>query len=102
MYSVSRVFRLIQYRREGEQLNFHISRHIAHLGWGTPVVFLCISYLVYIWPCRMKLFQCFHIQMVVVPILGYHPSAVMFFKRFLFSAKKFRQKYSERIWVFHS
>jgi hypothetical protein len=56
MYSVSRVFRLIQYRREGEQLNFHISRHIAHLGWGTPVVFLCTSYLVYIWPCRIKLF----------------------------------------------
>jgi hypothetical protein len=23
------------YRREGKQLNFHISRHIAHLGWET-------------------------------------------------------------------
>ena len=25
----------------------------------------------------------------------------MFFQRFIFSAKKFREKYSERIWVFH-
>jgi hypothetical protein len=39
VYSVSTVFRLIQYRREGKQLNFHISRHIAHLGWETPVFF---------------------------------------------------------------
>jgi hypothetical protein len=30
-------FRLIQYKREGKQLHFHISRHIAHLGWETPV-----------------------------------------------------------------
>jgi hypothetical protein len=40
VYSVSTVFRLIQYKREGKQLHFHISRHIAHLGWETPVVFL--------------------------------------------------------------
>ena len=40
MYSVSTVFRLIQYKREGKQLHFHISRHIAHLGWETPVFFL--------------------------------------------------------------
>jgi hypothetical protein len=42
--------------------------------------------------------------MVVVPFLrnpGNNPSAVMFFQRFIFSAKKFREKYSERIWVFH-
>jgi hypothetical protein len=42
--------------------------------------------------------------MVVVPFLqnaGNNPSAVMFFQRFIFSAKKFRGKYSERIWVFH-
>ena len=37
MYSVSTFFRLIQYKREGMQLHFHISRHIAHLGWETPV-----------------------------------------------------------------
>jgi hypothetical protein len=24
----------------GKQLNFHISRHIAHLGWETPMFFL--------------------------------------------------------------
>ena len=40
MYSVSTFFRLIQYKREGMQLHFHISRHIAHLGWETPVFFL--------------------------------------------------------------
>jgi hypothetical protein len=28
-------FSLIQYKREGKQLHFHISRHIAHLGWET-------------------------------------------------------------------
>jgi hypothetical protein len=33
--------------------------------------------------------------------LGNNPSAVMFFQRFIFSAKKFREKYLERIWVFH-
>jgi hypothetical protein len=36
VYSVSTVFRLIQYKREGKQLHFHISRNIAHLGWETP------------------------------------------------------------------
>ena len=36
---MSTVFRLIQYKREGKQLHFHISRHIAHLGWETPVFF---------------------------------------------------------------
>jgi hypothetical protein len=38
--------------------------------------------------------------MVVVPFLrnaGNNPSAVMFFQRFIFSAKLFREKYSERI-----
>jgi uncharacterized protein YsxB (DUF464 family) len=45
----------------------------------------------------IKLFQCFHIQMVVVPFLRNNPSAVMFFQRFIFSAKKFREKYSEHI-----
>ena len=43
----------------------------------------------------------YHIQMVVVPFLRNNPSAIMFFQRFIFSAKKFREKYSERIWVFH-
>jgi hypothetical protein len=33
------IFRLIQYKREGMQLHFHISCHIAHLGWETPVFF---------------------------------------------------------------
>ena len=55
MYSVSTFFRLIQYKREGMQLHFHISRHIAHLGWETPVLFYTF-YLVYIWHCRIKLF----------------------------------------------
>jgi len=41
----------------------------------------------------MKLFQCFHIQMVVVPFLRNNPSAVMFFQRCIFSAKKIREKY---------
>ena len=41
--------------REGEQLNFHISRHIAHLDWESPVFFYTF-YLVYIWHCRIKLF----------------------------------------------
>jgi hypothetical protein len=52
---VSTVFRLIQYKREGKQLYFHISRHIAHLGWETPMFFYTF-YLVYIWQCRIKLF----------------------------------------------
>ena len=39
--------------------------------------------------------------MVVMPFLRNKPSAVMFFQRFKLSAKKFREKYSERIWVFH-
>ena len=34
-------------------------------------------------------------------ILRNIPSAVMFFQRFIFPAKTFREKYSERIWVFH-
>ena len=68
MYSVSTVFRLIQYKREGKQLHFHISRNIAHLGWETPVFFtlftlstygtivihvLFMIYDVY-WYCQMK------------------------------------------------
>ena len=152
---MSTVFRLIQYKREGKQLHFHISRHIAHLGWETPLFFYPF-YLVYIWHCRIKLFlrhlpncpcsnfsryvdlfqeispriakqtsvltiqssisqfeflfeqlftiklfQCFHIQMVVVPFLRNNPSAVMFFQRFIFPAKTFREQYSERNWVFH-
>ena len=40
----------------------------------------------------IKLFQCFHIQMVVVPFLRNNPSAVMFFQRFIFPAKRFRGK----------
>jgi hypothetical protein len=43
MYSVSTFFRLIQYKREGMQLHFHISRHIAHLGWETPVFFTLLA-----------------------------------------------------------
>jgi hypothetical protein len=35
MYSVSTFFRLIQYKREGMQLHFHIS--IAHWGFSTKV-----------------------------------------------------------------
>ena len=49
----------------------------------------------------IKLFQCFHIQMIVVPFLRNNPSAVMFFQRFIFPAKTLWEKYSERIWVFH-
>ena len=37
------------------ELHFHISRHIAHLGWETPVFFYTF-YLVYIWHYRIKLF----------------------------------------------
>jgi hypothetical protein len=36
---------MIQYKREGKQLNFHISRHIAHLGWETPVYFTLKLYV---------------------------------------------------------
>ena len=43
----------------------------------------------------------YHIQMVVAPFLRNNPSAVMFFQRFIFPVKTFREKYSERIWVFH-
>ena len=39
--------------------------------------------------------------MVVVPFLRNNLSAVMFFQRFIFCAKILREKYSERIWVFH-
>jgi hypothetical protein len=52
------VFRLIQYKIEGKQLHFHISRHIAHLGWETPVFFYTF-YLVCIWHCRIKLKEWF-------------------------------------------
>ena len=48
----------------------------------------------------IKLFQCFHIQMVVVPFLRNNPSAVVFSAIYIFR-QKFRGKYSERIWVFH-
>ena len=41
---------------------------------------------------KPKLFQCFHIQMVVVPFLRINLSAVMFFQRFIFPAKTFRGK----------
>jgi hypothetical protein len=37
----------IQYRREGMQLHFHISRHIAHLGWETPVFFTLFTLSTY-------------------------------------------------------
>ena len=49
----------------------------------------------------IKLFQCFHIQMVVVPFLRNNSSAVTFFQRFIFSAKIFQEKYSEHIWDFY-
>jgi hypothetical protein len=39
--------------------------------------------------------------MVVVPFLRNNPPGFMFFQRFIFPAKAFREKYSERIWVFH-
>ena len=44
---MSTVFRLIQYKREGKQLHFHISRHIAHLGWETPVFFTLFTLYTY-------------------------------------------------------
>jgi hypothetical protein len=47
VYSVSTFFRLIQYRREGMQRHFHISRHIAHLGWETPVFFTLFTLSTY-------------------------------------------------------
>jgi hypothetical protein len=44
---------LIQYKREGMQLHFHISRHFAHLGWETPVFFTLFT---------LSLFRCrYHI-----------------------------------------
>jgi hypothetical protein len=46
----------------------------------------------------IKLFQSFHIQIVVVPFLRNNPSVVMFFQRFIFPAKTLWEKYSERIW----
>jgi hypothetical protein len=60
------------------QLHFHISRHIAHLGLETPVFFTLFTLSTY--------------GTVV---------SNWFFQRFIFSAKKSREKYSERIWVFH-
>jgi hypothetical protein len=36
-----------QYKREGKQLHFHISRHIAHLGWETPVFFTLFTLSTY-------------------------------------------------------
>jgi hypothetical protein len=85
------------------QLHFHISRHIAHLGWETPVFFTLftlstygtvvsvltiqssISQFEFLFEqlSTIKLFQCFHIQMIVVPFLRNNPSAVMFFQRFI-------------------
>jgi hypothetical protein len=65
MYSVSTFFRLIQYKREGIQLHFHFEFLFEQLS-------------------TIKLFQCFHIQIVVVPFLRNNPSAVMFFQRFIF------------------
>jgi hypothetical protein len=56
VYYVSTVFRLTQNRRVGEQLDFYISRHIAHIGWETPVCFFYTFYLVYIWHSCIKLF----------------------------------------------
>jgi hypothetical protein len=47
IYSVSTFFRLIQYKREGMQLHFHISHHIAHLGWETPVFFTLFTLSTY-------------------------------------------------------
>jgi hypothetical protein len=32
---------------EGKQLHFHISRHIAHLGWETPVFFTLFTLSTY-------------------------------------------------------
>jgi hypothetical protein len=43
----STFFRLIQYKREGMQLHFHISCHIAHLGWETPVFFTLFTLSTY-------------------------------------------------------
>jgi hypothetical protein len=41
------IFTLKQYKREGMQLHFHISRHIAHLGWETPVFFTLFTLSTY-------------------------------------------------------
>ena len=156
-----------------KQLNFHISRHIAHLGWETPSFFFCLVYIGY---CRIKLFlrhlpNCpcsnfsryvdlfqeispriakqlrFQVKLhlrrkwhhsiisisqfeflpeklfVCVCVNSYLPWTYfsfsifrwslchfyeiicllfnMFFQWFISCAKKFRDKYSERIWVFH-
>ena len=37
------------YRREGKQLNFHISRHIAHLGWETKATHAQARIVVFPW-----------------------------------------------------
>jgi hypothetical protein len=34
-------------KRESEQLHFHISRHIAHLGWEAPVFFTLFTLSTY-------------------------------------------------------
>jgi hypothetical protein len=36
-----------EYKIEGKQLHFHISRHIAHLGWETPVFFTLFTLSTY-------------------------------------------------------
>ena len=50
----------------------------------------------------IKLFQCFHIQMVVVPFLRNNPSAVMFFQQFIFPAKIFGAHLGFSLQVIHS
>jgi hypothetical protein len=55
--------------------------------WSTPIQ-SSISQFEFLFEqlSTIKLFQCFHIQMVAVPFLRNNPSAVMFFQRFIFPA----------------
>ena len=55
MYSVSTVFRLIQYREKVSNSIF-IFRAISLTSVGEPRVFSYTFYLVHTWHCRIKLF----------------------------------------------
>jgi hypothetical protein len=51
---------------EGMQLHFHISRHIAHLGWETPVFF------------TVSLFVDFEIYSIPITLVTFLLTAILF------------------------
>jgi hypothetical protein len=54
--ALSHCSQFLSYQRETKQLHFHISRHIAHLGWEIHVFFYTF-YLVYIWHCHLCMLE---------------------------------------------